>query len=66
LRQVVPHSAEVYQALTILLSFNGLNGSSPFAALVQDTNGDFHRTTVGGNGYWASASSGITTELCSK
>jgi uncharacterized repeat protein (TIGR03803 family) len=43
--------------LTALVSFSGANGSSPFAALVQGTNGNFYGTTAGGNGYVIGSSS---------
>jgi uncharacterized protein (TIGR03437 family) len=35
-------------ALTTLHSFDGMDGASPFAGLVQATNGDFYGTTFGG------------------
>jgi uncharacterized repeat protein (TIGR03803 family) len=33
-------------ALTTLVSFNGINGSHPFARLVQGSDGDFYGTTI--------------------
>jgi uncharacterized repeat protein (TIGR03803 family) len=36
--------------LTTLYSFNGTDGSNPYAGLVQDTNGDFYGTTGTGGG----------------
>src|SRR4051812_16468719 len=35
-------------ALTRLVTFNGANGSSPFAGLVSDDNGNFYGTTLYG------------------
>jgi uncharacterized repeat protein (TIGR03803 family) len=39
------------QAFTTLASFNGTDGSNPYAGLVQATNGDLYGTTVAGGAY---------------
>jgi uncharacterized repeat protein (TIGR03803 family) len=57
------------QAFTTLASFNGTNGSSPYAGLVQATNGDFYGTTFngaeGGGTVFKITPSGVLTTLYS-
>ncbi len=43
--------SSVAQTFTTLLSFDGSNGSSPYAGLVQATDGNFYGTTANGGSY---------------
>jgi uncharacterized repeat protein (TIGR03803 family) len=50
--------------LTSLHSFDGTDGTTPFAALIQATNGDFYGTTYGGYGtVFKITPSGVLTTL---